>query len=69
MGVHVGDWIVVEPVHLGAHRRRGEVVRLAHPDGSPPYYVRWEGEDKETLFFPGSEAHLENPQEHGALHY
>ncbi len=66
MRAHVGDWIVVEAVHLGGPRRRGLIVRLEHPDGTPPYVVRWTEDDRETLFFPGPEAHLEPAEEHAA---
>jgi hypothetical protein len=59
MRARVGDWIVVEPVHLDGHRRRGQVIGLEHSDGTPPYTVRWTEDDRETLFFPGPEAHIE----------
>jgi len=62
MRAHTGDWIVVESLHLGGERRRGQVVRLEHPDGSPPYLVHWTDHDRETVFFPGPEAHLEFPE-------
>jgi hypothetical protein len=66
MHAHVGDWIVVESGHLDGHRRRGQVVRLEHPDGTPPYVVRWIEDDRETVFFPGPETHVEFKQEHTA---
>lgn len=59
MHAKVGDWIVVESVHLGGPRRIGEVVEVRHPDGTPPYVVRWTDDDRETLFFPGPETHVE----------
>ncbi|MFI0724141.1 DUF1918 domain-containing protein [Streptomyces sp. NPDC021224] len=58
MHAEVGDWIVVEALHLDGPRRRGQIVGLEHPDGSPPYVVRWTEDDRETVFFPGPEAHL-----------
>lgn len=66
MHAHVGDWIVVESGHLNGHRRRGQVVRLEHPDGTPPYVVRWIEDDRETVFFPGPETHVEFKREHAA---
>ncbi|MFJ7590579.1 MULTISPECIES: DUF1918 domain-containing protein [unclassified Streptomyces] len=66
MRAHVGDWIVVESVHLGGQRRRGQILRLEHPDGTPPYVVRWTEDDRETVFFPGPEAHIESADEHTA---
>lgn len=64
MRAHVGDWLVVESRHLNGPRRRGQIVRLEHPDGTPPYVVRWIEDDRETVFFPGPESHLEAAHEH-----
>lgn len=58
MRAQVGDWIVVESRHLGGERRRGQIIRLNHPDGTPPYVVRWTDNDRETVFFPGPETHI-----------
>jgi hypothetical protein len=52
MKANTGDWLV-EPVHLGEHRRRGLVTGVRGPDGEPPYLVRWTETDRKTLFFPG----------------
>jgi hypothetical protein len=60
MQARTGDWIVVESLHLGEHRRRGQIVNVEHPDGTPPYVVRWLDDNHESLFFPGPEAHLEH---------
>jgi uncharacterized protein DUF1918 len=64
MRAHLGDWIVVESLHIGGERRRGQIVGLDHPDGSPPYVVHWVDGDRETVFFPGPEAHIEFTGEH-----
>ena len=58
MNAQVGDWIVVESVHLDGHRREGEVVELRHPDGSPPYMVHWLDTGETTLVFPGPDARV-----------
>lgn len=56
---HVGDWLEVPPIPGGGHhRRRGRIVALLHPDGIPPYRVRWLDDDHETVVFPPREAHL-----------
>jgi hypothetical protein len=62
MRAHVGDWLVVESRHLDEHVRRGRIVRMDHPDGTPPYVVHWTEDDRETLFFPGPETHVQ-PEE------
>lgn len=60
MKAHVGDRLVVEGTRLDDPRREGEIVEVSHPDGSPPYLVRWSGSDEETLVFPGPDAHVES---------
>jgi hypothetical protein len=67
MHAHVGDWIVVESPHLGGQRRRGQIVRLEHSDGTPPYVVHWTDDDHESVLFPGPGAHVEAADEH-AVH-
>jgi predicted urease superfamily metal-dependent hydrolase len=59
MKAHVGDRFVVEGTHLEDPRRVGVVIEVEHPDGSPPYRVRWLADDHESLFFPGPDARLE----------
>ena len=34
------------------HPRRGVIVALLHPGGSPPYRVRWLDQEHETEIFP-----------------
>jgi Domain of unknown function (DUF1918) len=63
MNAKVGDWLVVERVHLGEPRRRGQIVELHHQDGTPPYLVRWTDTNETTLVFPGPDARVE-PAEH-----
>jgi hypothetical protein len=58
MKAHNGDWLVIEPVRVGEHRRRGLVTDVRGTDGEPPYRVRWTDTDRETLFFPGEGAHI-----------
>nr|PZN40193.1 MAG: DUF1918 domain-containing protein [Actinomycetota bacterium] len=58
MKAAVGDQIVIESTHLDEPRRVGTIVALRHEDGSPPYVVRWEGQEHETLVFPGPDARI-----------
>jgi hypothetical protein len=60
MKAQVGDRLVVESAHVGAVRKVGVVMELRHPDGTPPYLVRWEGTEAEALVFPGPEARVES---------
>jgi hypothetical protein len=48
-----GDRIVVPGPHVGSPDRDGEVVTVPHPDGSPPYWVRWSDTGQLGLYFPG----------------
>ena len=49
----VGDWLVTGG---RGGSRRGEIIEVEHPDGSPPYRVRWVEDDHEGIVFPGPEA-------------
>ncbi|MET9342912.1 DUF1918 domain-containing protein [Nonomuraea sp. NPDC003804] len=59
MKAAVGDRLVVEGAHQGDERRVGIIVSLHHDDGTPPYLVRWLDDDRETLVYPGPDAHVE----------
>ncbi|MFE4976621.1 DUF1918 domain-containing protein [Kitasatospora sp. NPDC056651] len=54
----MGDRITVRGTHPNAARRDGEIVRLHHPDGSPPYDVRWFDDDRVTEYVPGPDARI-----------
>ncbi|WP_053643489.1 DUF1918 domain-containing protein [Streptomyces sp. XY431] len=54
----VGDRIIVRGTRPGAARRDGEVVGLHHPDGSPPYDVRWSDTGRVTEYLPGPDAQI-----------
>ncbi|MBB2910522.1 hypothetical protein FHS43_001785 [Streptosporangium becharense] len=58
MKAAVGDKLIVEGTHGGDHRKIGFIVELHHQDGSPPYVVRWEDDQHESLVFPGPDAHV-----------
>lgn len=60
MNVEIGDRIVVRGHHQGEPPRDGEILRIDGPDGGPPYLVRWSEDGHESLFFPGSDAHVEH---------
>lgn len=59
MRARVGEWLVVEGEAPGAGRRQGEIVEVAHPDGSPPYRVHWVDDGRTSLVFPGPGARIE----------
>lgn len=61
-----GDRLVVRSTHIGEPVRDGEILEVGHPDGSPPYLVRWSDNGHEALVFPGPDAyveHFEHPEE------
>ena len=62
MKAYAGDRLVVEGTHVDDPRRVGPIVEVSHPDGSPPYLVRWEGSDEETLVFPGPDARVDEDE-------
>ena len=47
-----GDRLVVRS-HVGLSGRDAEILEVAHPDGSPPYRVRWSDTGHEALRLPG----------------
>lgn len=64
----IGDEIVVRGTRAGVVARDGEIVGLHHPDGSPPYDVRWADSGRVSLYFPGPDAyvrHLTSAPPHG----
>ncbi len=46
--------------HEGLPGRDAEILDVTHPDGSPPYRVRWSDTGREALVFPGPDAHIEH---------
>jgi hypothetical protein len=55
-----GDRVVVRGHTVGTPVREAEVLEVRHPDGSPPYVVRWSDSGQEALFFPGADAYIEH---------
>lgn len=56
----VGDRIVIHGHRVGEPNRDCKVVEVRRTDGEPPYVVRWEDSDHDTLFFPGPDATVEH---------
>ncbi|MEV0841975.1 DUF1918 domain-containing protein [Actinocatenispora sera] len=54
---HTGDRLLLAR-HDQAYRV-AVVLGVEHPDGSPPYRVRWLDDGKEGLVFPGEGARVE----------
>jgi hypothetical protein len=59
MRAHVGDRLRVKGHHVGEPERVATVVEVRGPDGTPPFLVRWGDSDHDTLFYPGSDAVIE----------
>ncbi|MGO9875813.1 MAG: DUF1918 domain-containing protein [Acidimicrobiia bacterium] len=57
MSAKPGDEIVVDSVHPGEPKREGEILEVETRDGVERYRVRWD-EGHETIFMPGSTAHV-----------
>jgi hypothetical protein len=55
----VGDRLILEGIRVGIPRRVGVLTAVRHADGTPPYDVRWLDTGRESLVFPGPEAHVE----------
>lgn len=63
MHAHPGDWLAVERADDHREARLGHIEEVGHPDGTPPYLVRWTDTDRHTLVFPGPDAHVLTPAE------
>jgi hypothetical protein len=61
MRAHLGDRLILKGIHVGDPRRIGIILDVPHPDGSPPYTVRWLDNGHEALVFPGTDATIEQP--------
>lgn len=55
-----GDRLVVHNTRPGGPVRDAEILMVQHPDGSPPYLVRWSDDDEEALVFPGPDAEVQH---------
>lgn len=64
MHAQKGDRIVIRSQHTGRPDRDAEVLDVEHPDGSPPYVVKWSDTGHEALFFPGPDAYVDHPEQH-----
>ncbi|GAA4488445.1 DUF1918 domain-containing protein [Rhodococcus olei] len=58
MHAEVGDWLVVKGTVLDSPDEIGLIVEVRRADGEPPYRVRWLRDNRETLVFPGPDAHV-----------
>jgi hypothetical protein len=67
MQATIGDWLVVHGRTVDAPVREGQIVRLPHPDGSPPYVVRWTDTDRESVVFPGSDCQVVHHAPHAQV--
>lgn len=57
MDPKVGDEIVVDARRAGGPLREGEIVGIMDRGGVVHYVVRWD-DGRETVFFPGADAHV-----------
>lgn len=53
-----GDWLMIEGTHVSDRKRHGLIVEVHGPDGGPPYLVRWDDTDAETVVVPSAGAHI-----------
>jgi hypothetical protein len=60
MRASVGDKIIVRGNEMGTPDRTALVLAIEGPDGGPPYRVRWESDEHESVYVPGSDAIVEH---------
>jgi hypothetical protein len=61
MQAQPGDWIDLPEGPEHPHARRGLIVGVLHPDGTPPYQVRWLDDEHESVLFPPPDSHVRHP--------
>ncbi|HET9729866.1 MAG TPA: DUF1918 domain-containing protein [Acidimicrobiia bacterium] len=61
MQAAVGDEIVVDAPITGGLPREGEILAIRTNGDVVHYVVRWD-DGHETLFYPGSDAHIVRPR-------
>lgn len=65
-----GDIVVVRGKAIDHRERRGLVIEVRGPDGSPPFVVRWfddpHAEPHDVLYFPGPDADVERSADDAA---
>ncbi|MGW0811025.1 DUF1918 domain-containing protein [Nonomuraea sp. NPDC002799] len=55
MQASVGDTLLIHGHVVGQSDRKGEIIEVRGPDGSPPYLVRFV-DGHEQLVYPGPDA-------------
>ncbi len=51
-----GDRIIICAEQVDGDDRSGQVLSARHPDGSPPYWIRWDQDGHESLVYPPASA-------------
>ena len=57
MEAKIGDEIVIDARETGGSRREGEVLEVRRAGDVLHYVVRWD-DGHESVFYPGSDAHV-----------
>jgi hypothetical protein len=58
-----GDWLVIKGIVVDAPEQLGQILEVHSGDGGPPFLVRWTRDDRESLIFPGPDAHVRTATE------
>ncbi len=62
MHAQQGDGLEIDSAEVGAPPRKGTILEVLGESGHEHYRVRWE-DGHESLFFPGSTAHVVHPSQ------
>lgn len=60
MRAAVGDRIIVRGTHMGTPDRSAIVLGVEGAEGAPPYRVRWDEDEHESVYVPGADAVVEH---------
>lgn len=66
MKAHPGDRLVVMSRHVDDAVEQGVIIEVHGVDGDPPFLVRWEGNEHDSLVYPGPDARVIPHEAHAA---
>jgi hypothetical protein len=65
MKAQIGDRLAIRGRKIGEHERHATIVEVRGADSGPPYLIHWDDDPHDQpvdhLFFPGSDADVEQP--------
>lgn len=58
MKAQAGDRLVIKGHRIHEPDREAEILEVRGMDGEPLYLIRWLNSERETIIYPGEDAHV-----------